>query len=198
MLWDIQRLMKPALSIIDMIPDVHRTPALAALRRSVLEGRPLSLSLSEDDRELAFRDAAVPMTSPIGARVLLALYRGGHLKLKKPPRKALPKLEAYAATEPAFRAAVARITAEEDARRDLLTRIIADPASARAADLTPWLVDQVMTAHLGYGALGTMEIGGIACHRTLTGSADDDGARTGPRAVCWWLDADGQRQGDAE
>jgi hypothetical protein len=33
-LWDIRTRMKPALQVIDLIPNVHRTPALAALRRA--------------------------------------------------------------------------------------------------------------------------------------------------------------------
>ena len=70
MLWDIRTRMKPALQVIDMIPNVHRTPALAALRRAVLEGRPATLRLSDEDRELAFHDAHMQLTSPIGARVL--------------------------------------------------------------------------------------------------------------------------------
>ena len=35
MLWDIRTRMKPALQVIDMIPNVHRTPALAALRHNL-------------------------------------------------------------------------------------------------------------------------------------------------------------------
>lgn len=31
MLWDIRTCMKPALQVIDLITNVHRTPALAAL-----------------------------------------------------------------------------------------------------------------------------------------------------------------------
>ncbi|WP_237685076.1 hypothetical protein [Szabonella alba] len=85
MLWDIQALMKPALSVIDLIPNIHRTPTLAMLRRAVLEGRPLSTQLSAEDKELTFHDARVALTSPIGARVLKSLYACGHLKLKKPP-----------------------------------------------------------------------------------------------------------------
>ena len=70
MLWDIRTRMKPALQVIDLIPNVHRTPALAALRRAVLEGRPAKLRLSDEDRDLAFHDAHVQLTLPIGARVL--------------------------------------------------------------------------------------------------------------------------------
>ncbi len=102
MLWEIRALMKPALSVIDLIPNVHRTPALTLLRRAVLDGRPVVLRLSGDEKELAFQDTSVPLTSPIGARVLLALYHAGHLKLKKPALRSLPALEAYAATETAF------------------------------------------------------------------------------------------------
>jgi hypothetical protein len=117
MLWDIRARMRPALSVIDLIPHIHRTPALAALRRAVQEGRPATIPLSDADRDLAFYDAHLKLTSPIGARVLRALYHTGHLKLKKPASKTLPALDAYIATEAAFRADVARIIAAEDATR---------------------------------------------------------------------------------
>ncbi len=100
MLWDIRARMKPALQVIDLIPNLRRTPALAALRRAVLEGRPATLRLFDEDRELAYHDAHLQLTSPIAARVLKMLHDGGHLKLKKPPpgrfrrwrRKSLPSL----------------------------------------------------------------------------------------------------------
>ena len=68
MLWDIRARMKPALAVIDLIPNIHRTPALAALRRAVLEGRPATGPMSAEDRELAFHDAAVALTLVIWAR----------------------------------------------------------------------------------------------------------------------------------
>lgn len=199
MLWDIRARMKPALSIIDLIPHVHRTPALAALRRAVIEGRPPTLHLSDDDRDLAFHDAAVQLTSPIGARVLLALYRGGHLKLKKPALKALPALEAYITTEPQFRAEVARIRAAEESRRQRLAAIIADPACAQEAELDPALIDKVMSAHLGHAAEGTLRIAGLTCHRAIVHGAEPEDARlrSEGRMICWWFDRDGTRRGDA-
>lgn len=200
MLWDIRAAMKPALSIIDLIPNVHRTPALTLLRRAVLDGRPLPQRLSPEDRELAFHEAQVPLTSPIGARVLLALYRGGHLKLKKPAVKSLPALEAYIATEPAFRAKVAAVLAEDAARQERLAEIIANPDCANPQELTPRLIDRVMTARLGHGALGTLRIAGLACHRSLAmplpEAPEADRLRSEPQVLCWWIDAEGQRQGD--
>lgn len=200
MLWAVRDLMKPALSIIDMIPNVHRTPALATFRRAVLEGKPVTLRLSAEDRELAFHDAAVQLTSPIGGRVLLNLYRGGHLKLKKPAQKSLPALEAYIATEAAFRADVDRILAAEEARRDRLAAIIADPACATEEELSPYLVDKVMSARLGHAAVGEMRIAGITCHRAMRQPPADsaDRVRTEGRMICWWHDRTGQRQGDPE
>jgi len=199
MLWDIRARMKPALSIIDLIPHVHRTPALAALRRAVMEGRPQTLQLSDDDRDLAFHDATVQLTSPIGARVLLALYKGGHLKLKKPAAKTLPALEAYIATEPQFRAEVARIRTEAETRRQRLAAIIADPACAQDSELEPALIDKVMSVHLGHAAEGTMLIAGLTCHRAITHPtvAADDRLRSEGRVICWWIDRTGTRQGDA-
>lgn len=198
MLWEIRALMKPALSVIDLIPNVHRTPALTLLRRTVLDGRPAVLRLSGDEKELAFQDTSVPLTSPIGARVLLALYHAGHLKLKKPALRSLPALEAYAATETAFRAAVDRILAEEDSRRQRLAEIIADPACARPDELSPYLIDKVMSAHLGHSTYGTMQIASLACHRSLSApaTADHDRLRPEGQVICWWLDAAGLRQGD--
>lgn len=199
MLWDIRALMKPALSVIDLIPNIHRTPSLAMLRRAVLDGRPLSMRLSADDKELAFLDARVAMTSPIGAKVLKALYAGGHLKLKKPALKSLPALEAYIATEAAFRSEVAKIVAAEDAKRDRLAEIIANPECAVASELNPWLIDRVISAHLGHGAVGGMLIAGLNCQRAILQSvrAGESLCRAEPEMICWWHDHSGQPQGDA-
>jgi len=200
MLWDIRARMRPALSVIDLIPNIHRTAALTALRKAVQEGRPAVLSLSAEDRALAFHDAPVQMTSPIGARVLHALYHKGHLKLKKPATKSLPALEAYIATEAAFRTEVIAIAAAEDARLLRLDQIIADPACTRPEELTPYLIDKVMTAHLGRGVTGDLQIAGLACHRALSHAvtAESDRQRVEGKTVCQWHDAAGQRQGDPE
>jgi hypothetical protein len=196
MLWDIRARMKPALSVIDLIPNVHRTPALAALRRAVVEGRPPAFRLDPEDRDLAFHEATVQLTSPIGARVLKGLYLAGELKLKKPGHRPTPTLDAYIATEPAFRAEVARILAAEDARLQRLAAIIANPASARPDELTVALVDKVFTARLGHAGLGTLQIGGIDCHRSRAPAPTDDRLRAEERLLIWWHDKSGQRQGD--
>ncbi|MDN3712949.1 hypothetical protein QWZ10_16520 [Paracoccus cavernae] len=121
------------------------------MRKAVLDGRAGRERLDPDDRDLAFYDAPVALVSPIGARLLLGLYRDGRLKLKKPATAKLPTLEAYVATEAAFRAEVARILAAEAAKEARLAAIIADPASARPEELTPALVAKVITARLGRG-----------------------------------------------
>jgi hypothetical protein len=200
MLWDIRTRMKPALAVIDMIPNIHRTPALATLRRAVLEGRPATMRLSDEDKELAFHDAHVQLTSPIGARVLKMLHDAGQLKLKKPPAKSLPALEAYIATEAAFRDDVARILAAEDAKRLRLAEIIADPACARPDELSPYLIDKVMSAHFGHAATGSLGIAGLECHRSrsITAPEDSDRTRDEGRFYCWWTDATGQRQGEPD
>lgn len=193
MLWDIRTRMKPALHVIDLIPGVHRTPALAALRRAVLEGRPITMRLSDEDRELAFHDAHVQLTSPIGARILKMLHDGGHLKLKKPAAKSMPALEAYIATETVFRAEVAAILAADAAKRDRLAEIIADPACARPEELTVYLVNKVFAARLGHAATGTLMIAGTPCHReqSLTTPAADAGRwRDEEGFRCWWTDPD--------
>jgi hypothetical protein len=198
MLWDIRAKMRPALSVIDMIPNIHRTPALTSLRKAALDGRAGKLSLSREDAELAFYDGTQQLTSPIGARLLLALYTDGRLKLKKPPVKDLPKLTAYIATEAAFRAEVAAIIAQEDAQRTRLAEIIADPDCARADELTPYLIDKVITAKLGYGVYGSMKIAGVTCHKTLKPAATTDHLRAEGEIACWWQDASGARHGDSE
>ena len=199
MLWGIRELMKPALSVVEMIPDVHRTPALAALRKAAHEGRAGSIRLTSDDKDLAFFDGQVPLTSPIGARLLMALYQQGRIKLKKPASKKLPVLAAYIQTESAFRAEVERLMAEDDARRDRLAAIIADPSCATPAEITPLLIDKVANAQLGHGVMGQVTIAGLTVHRGL-GSPGNDDARTlqESRVICWWIDADGQRQGDRD
>lgn len=198
MLWSIRERMKPALSVIDMIPNIHRTPALAALRKAVLDGRAGRERLDPDDRDLAFYDAPVALVSPIGARLLLGLYRDGRLKLKKPATAKLPTLEAYVATEAAFRVEVARILASEAAKEARLAAIIADPASARPEELTSALVDKVITAHLGRGTYGSMEIAGLACHKSLILPPEAENAqlRAEGKDVIWWIDGEGNRQGD--
>lgn len=196
MLWDVRALMKPALSVIDMIPNVHRTPALAALRRAVYDGRPLSVRLSREEKELAFYEGRVNLTSPIGARLLYALYKGGHLKMKKPGPKSLPSLEAYIATEAEFRAKVGQIEEAEAARQARLAEIVASPEVARVEELTPALVDKVMNSHLGFGVSGAMQIAGVECHRLLRSVAVDASAGAELRSYCWWQDAQGVTHGD--
>jgi hypothetical protein len=199
MLWEIRARMKPALAIIDLVPHVHRTPALALLRRAVQEGRPATLPLSREERDLAFYDAPVALVSPIGARVLKALYTAGLIKLKKPGLRALPALDAYIATEAAFRAGVAAILDADEAQRRRLDEIVADPAVALVSEVTPALIDKVMTARMGHGFFGRMEIAGLECHRSLVahGGAEDARFRSESRVACWWYDADGVRHGDA-
>ncbi|WP_378944343.1 hypothetical protein [Paracoccus sp. R86501] len=191
--------MKPALSVVEMIPDVHRTPALAALRKAAHEGRAGNLRLTPDDKDLAFFDGQVALTSPIGARLLMALYQQGRIKLKKPAAKKLPTLAAYIETETAFRAAVRRLLDEDDARRDRLAAIIADPTCATPDEITPQLIDKVATAQLGHGVMGQVTIAGLTAHRGFGAPTDDD-ARTlqDSRVICWWIGADGQRQGDRD
>lgn len=198
MLWDIRARMKPALAIIDLLPHVHRTPALAVLRRAVTEGRPATLRLSPEERELAFHEASVPLTSPIGAKVLKALYQNGQLKLKKPAARSLPALDAYIATEAAFRAEVAAVLAAETAKRQRLAEIIADPACARPDEISPYLIDKVMSARLGHAAFGSLQIAGLTCHRMLQqpDTAEDARIRAEGKVICWWLDSRGERQGD--
>jgi hypothetical protein len=199
MLWDIRTRMKPALQVIDLIPSVHRTPALAALRRAVLEERPFTMRLSDEDREFAFHDAHVQLTSPIGARILKMLHDAGHLKLKKPPARSMPALEAYIATETTFRAEVAAILLADAAKRDRLAEIVANPASARPEELTAYLVNKVFAAHLGHTVTGTLVIAGTLCHREghrPETSTDADRWRDEAGFRCWWIDAIGQRRGD--
>lgn len=200
MLWSIRALLKPALSVIDMIPDIHRTPALAALRKAAMDGYTASMRLSADDRDLAFYDGHVQLVSPIGARLLKSLYTEGRLKLKKPPQKSLPKLDAFIATEAAFRAQAAVLIAEDDAQRARLAVIIADPAAARADEITPFLIEKVATAQLGYAAYGSVQIAGLTCHKSLSEPTEQEASQTRAeaRVICWWIDAAGQRQGDAE
>lgn len=198
MLWSIRALLKPALSVIDMIPDIHRTPALAALRKAAQDGYTASMRLSADDHDLAFYDGHVQLVSPIGARLLRALYTEGRLKLKKPALKSLPKLDAFIATEAAFRAQAASLIAADTAERARLAEIIADPARARPDEMTPFLIDKVITAQLGYAAYGSTQIAGLSCHKTLTEPTEQEATQTRAeaRVICWWIAADGSRQGE--
>jgi hypothetical protein len=197
MLWSIRARLKPALSVIELIPNVHRTPALTALRKAALDGYSATLRLSPDDKELAFFDGPVALISPIGARLLLALYREGRIKLKKPSTSKLLALEAYIATEAAFRAEVAVLIAEEDAKRARLAEIVADPSLAHPDEITPYLIDKVITAQFGHAAEGSAQIAGLTCHRSLA-PRDEPEAQMRPsdHMLCWWWDAEGRRKGD--
>ena len=144
----------------------------------------------------AFVDAHVHLTSPIGARVLRVLHDNGTLKLKKPPAKSLPALDAYIATEPAFRAEVARIIAADTTQRHRLAEIIADPACARPEDISPALIDKVFSARLGHTATGSLKIAGLTCHRNLMPADPNDRTRAEASFTCWWTDSTGERQGD--
>jgi hypothetical protein len=199
MLWSIRERMKPALSVIEMIPDVHRTQALTVLRKAAQDGRVTGITLTTEDRDLALYDGPVTLVSPIGAKLLRVMYQQGRIKLKKPAIKKLPALDAYIATETAFRADVTRLLAEENARLDRLAEIVANPDLATAEELTPYLVDKIITAKLGYGAMGTIQIAGLAAHRTLARNqqADDQTLDEG-KVLCWWIDTDGNRHGDPE
>jgi hypothetical protein len=196
MLWSIRARLRPALSVIELIPNVHRTPALTALRKAALDGYSATLRLSRDDKELAFFDGPVALISPIGARLLLALYREGRIKLKKPSVSKLPALEAYIATEAAFRAEVAVLLAEEESKRARLAEIVANPDLARPDELTPFLIDKVITARFGHAAEAEVQIAGLACHRSLAPPEAEAQMRPSDRMLCWWLDAEGKRQGD--
>ena len=59
-----------SVQLIDLIPKVHRTPALAVLHRAVLEVRSTLLRLSDEDSEQALHEAHLQLSSPIGARIL--------------------------------------------------------------------------------------------------------------------------------
>jgi hypothetical protein len=196
MLWDIRARMKPALAVIEMIPHVHRTPALAALRKAARDGRCATLQLSAEERELAFYDGPVQLVSPIGARLLRALYREGRIKLKKPAPAKLDALERYIETEAQFRRDVADIEAQETAKRQRLAEIIKDPACARPDEITPYLIDKVITAHLGHNTHGSLQIAGLACHR-MPAAISGTGAGQA-EVMCWWLDEDGKRRGDPD
>lgn len=200
MLWSVRALMKPALSVIDLIPNIHRTPALAALRKAAKDGRVGHFKLATDDRELAFYDAQVQLVSPLGAELLKALYMQGKLKLKKPMQAKLPALDAYIAELPAFRTAVAGLLAEEAEKRARLDAIMQAPELAHPDEITPFLIGKVMTAQKGHGYYGSLEIGGLSCHRSLGApeAGSDEKMRAEPRVLCWWIDADGQRQGDSD
>jgi hypothetical protein len=60
--------------------------------------------------------------------------------------------------------------------------------------VTPYLIDKVMTARLGHGATGAIQIAGLTCHRSLHPAQGD---RAEDRWLCWWQDASGTRHGDA-
>jgi hypothetical protein len=198
MLWDIRARMKPALSVIEMIPHVHRTPALATLRKAALDGRCASLRLTAEEKELAFYDGPVQLISPIGARLLRALYREGRIKLKKPAPARLEALDRYIETEAQFRRDVAEIEAQEAARRQRLGEIVKDPSCAAPDEITPYLIDKVASAQLGHNVFGSVQIAGLTCYRSPAQAPHTGQTQPEAKVLCWWIDLDGNRQGDPE
>lgn len=198
MQWFVRERMRRAIDVIDLIPNVHRTAALATLRRAALAGHSHKLRLTPAEKELAFYDAHFPLLSPIGARLLLALYREGQIKLKKPMQASLPKLEAYAATEAAFLAEVEEQVAVENAKRSRLIEICENPDQALPEEITIDLINRVITAKLGHGVSGKVRIAGLDCFRGVTIDEIDPESpmRPEPRFFCYWIDADGNRQGE--
>lgn len=87
-----------------------------------------------------------------------------------------------------------------DAKRQRLAEIIADPTCAQPEELSSYLIDKVMSARLGHGVLGDLQIAGITCYRTLghAPTAESDRHRVEAKIVCWWLDETGHRRGDLE
>ena len=189
--------MDRASEIIDLIPDVKPRVAMRALRQAVENGTHGAGELSVEDRQLAFRDGWVKTTSPVGAHILVALYRDGQIKQNPPRTDDISALETYAAGEDAFRKDIEDRIAAHDAYEARLDEIAADPDVARPEEITPDLINKVFIRARGLGAYGEMMIGGLACHKDVSrGQLTNSGKRRHPDEIyCWWIDGSGERRG---
>lgn len=183
--------------IVAMIPDVKPRLAMQALRQAIENGTHGAGSFDGRDRSLAWRDGWVQKTSPVGARVLVALFRDGKIKQNPPRSRDILGLETYSATETAFRSKVARKLADWEASEARLDEIAANPDLARPDEITAGLIDQIFLRRLGYGKFGSMRIGGLECHKQSTGAYLSNSGKTrySGEVYCWWIDEDGNRRG---
>jgi hypothetical protein len=170
------------------IPQVKPKLAMKALRDAVTNGTHGAGELDRSDRNLAWRDSLGQMTSPIGGRILVALYRDGLIAQHAPHSNEIPELEEYAAGVNDFRSKVEK----------RLDEIAANPDCALLEEISANLIDEIFIRRHGLGRFGPMIIGGLECHKGYTGAylSNSGKKRFSGEVYCWWIDSDGNRQGD--
>ncbi|SHF68210.1 hypothetical protein SAMN05444273_109114 [Litoreibacter ascidiaceicola] len=189
-----------AKDIIALIPEVKPRLAMAALRDAVSTGKIGNTVLSDEDRKLAIAEGWGMRISPIGGRILKQLFEAGMIPQKRAGSpKDLSELVEYVETEADFRAKVEVRIAAKEAYEYRIAEIAENPDCARADELSSDLIDKVFLKRLGYRKFGTLHIAGLECHKDMTaGSLSNSGkTRYSGQVYCYWLDAEGNRQGDA-
>lgn len=189
--------MRPAREVIQLIPNVKPRLAMKSLKDAAARGGSATCSLDNEELDLALSDGWQLLISPIGARLLRALFDEGKIPQNRPFGDDLSELDAYIATEAAFRASVAARISERERYLERIAEIAADPDCACPEELTEDLIDKVFLAVHGYGYYGTMRIAGLECHKSSTPArfSNTGKTRTPGTTYCWWIDANGVRQG---
>lgn len=186
--------------VVDLIPDVKPLLAMKALKEAVLQGGYGDIQLDKARARLAWRDGWAQLSSPLGAQILVAMFRDGKIDQKPPRRQDISDLEAYAAKTPQFLEAVAVKTSAWEAYEKRLNEIAADPDCARPEEITPELIDEIFIRTKGLARYGVMRIAGLECHKSaFAGQTSNSGKSKGPSSIwCWWIDAEGNRRGQEE
>ncbi|HQU67515.1 MAG TPA: hypothetical protein PLI43_04900 [Albidovulum sp.] len=183
--------------IVEMIPQVKPRLAMTALKTAVKNGTHGAGELDQSDRDLAWRDGWGQTTSPIGGRILVALFRDGKIAQHAVGLDDIAELEAYASGVDDFRAKIAMGIADWEKREQRLDEIAANPDCALPEEITSSLINEVFLRVCGLGHFGTMRIAGLECHKGYNGASLSNSGKTRyPGEVyCWWIDADGTRRG---
>ena len=201
--------------VFRMIPDVRRNLAIAAFEKTIedvqrgLYNGTLSISVEQITNAIGTSgDYDTPVVSPIGAALLLRMLKAG-LILQKPGTEhpgVAPDLESYAAVDlrvlPVARDEVEStedlasvVRARKEAWLARVTHLASHPDEAHPSEVTRALIDRVFVAMYGYGVGGTIELGGVRCHKELHHWVSNKNRRW-VDVIVWWMDSTGKRRGD--
>lgn len=202
--------------VLRMIPDVRRNLAIAAyeqLVENVFEGRdnlPLELSAEDvTDLNATRGQFDTPVITPKGANLLLRMLGAGLIPQKPGTKQSriAPDLAVYAARageiaaktlEQASRDPEEIKRAKQDEHEQQLERIrhlSRHPEDALPEELNRWTIDKVFLERVGYGAGGTMKLGGMTCHKEVDHWVSNKVYRNA-KVIIWWADQSNKRYGD--
>jgi hypothetical protein len=189
--------MDRAQDVIALIPDVKPRLALSALLEAAQAGGSETFRLAEGEERIAVARGWGTQMSPVGGRLLRALFDEGKIPQKPPRGTDLSRLDEYIAGEDAFRCKIAEKIAAAAARRQRIQEIADNPDCAKPEEITSDLIDKVFLKVHGYGHYGTMRIGGLECHKSSTPRRYSNSGKTSTQGsiYCWWIDAEGEHRG---